>query len=278
MGLIRGKSYRRVPMYMLIALVVGAVLIFWRTEQRNDHRTTGYEKVAELPAPFVLSTQKAAERFGLPWELLAAIDQVKVERNLIAQYSNSDDVVKQAARLAPGTGKSRLKDIIKGLGYTEELNQQILERAELLQTHSILLSGAYSFPYKKSYYFQDTWGAEREGGKRRHEGTDIFAPEGVPIYSVSDGKVEKLGWNRLGGERVGIRGPDTIYYYYAHMVKINAKLQVGEEIARGTLLGFTGHTGDAIFTPDHLHFGMETAEGKWINPYNLLRYWEKNPK
>ena len=105
-------------------------------------------------------------------------------------------------------------------------------------------------------------------------GTDIFAVEGTPIYSVSEGKVEKLGWNRLGGERVGVRGKDGIYYYYAHMSRINPALKAGLTVTAGSLLGFTGHSGDAISTPDHLHFGMQLPNGAWINPYNFLRYWE----
>lgn len=52
--------------------------------------------------------------------------------------------------------------------------------------------------------FADSWMQSRNfGGERGHEGCDIMASvneRGIyPIYSVSDGVVENVGWLRLGG-------------------------------------------------------------------------------
>src|SRR3712207_7881731 len=49
------------------------------------------------------------------------------------------------------------------------------------------------FPYTtlfRSDSYEDTWGDARGSG-RTHEGTDMFAPEGTPIYSVTDGRSEE---------------------------------------------------------------------------------------
>ena len=43
----------------------------------------------------------------------------------------------------------------------------------------------------------DTWHAPR-GTDRVHEGQDIFAPKGTPIYSATEGYVYNVGENRLG--------------------------------------------------------------------------------
>jgi hypothetical protein len=53
--------------------------------------------------------------------------------------------------------------------------------------------------------------------------------KGHRFFSVCDGTVEKLGWNRLGGERVGVRGKDGHYYYYAHLDKINQELYIDKK-------------------------------------------------
>ena len=57
--------------------------------------------------------------------------------------------------------------------------------------------------------FANSWRQSRTfGGDRFHEGCDIMASvnqRGIyPIYSVSDGVVENIGWLRLGGYRIGI--------------------------------------------------------------------------
>ena len=50
-----------------------------------------------------------------------------------------------------------------------------------------------------------------------HEGTDIFAPYGTPVLSACYGYVDLIGWNRLGGWRIGLRAVDNHYFYYAHL-------------------------------------------------------------
>lgn len=143
-----------------------------------------------------------------------------------------------------------------------------------LNQYSIYDPRKFGFPLKPTYSYVDTYGADREGGKRFHQGTDLFAKKGTLIYNVCPGRVEKLGWNRLGGERVGVRGDDGNYYYYAHLDAINPQLVVGQKIKTGDLIGKMGNTGDAVSTPDHLHFGIELPNGDWLNPYPFLKVWE----
>ena len=52
--------------------------------------------------------------------------------------------------------------------------------------------------------FENSWMQSRTfGGDRGHEGCDIMASENVrgiyPVYSMTDGVVENIGWLRLGG-------------------------------------------------------------------------------
>ncbi len=144
----------------------------------------------------------------------------------------------------------------------------------LFDKYSVYTPGKYLFPLAQTCYYIDTYGADREGGLRSHQGTDLFDKKGTPIFSVCQGTVEKLGWNRLGGERVGVRGKDGNYYYYAHLETINQDLFISKEINKGELIGTMGNTGDAITTPVHLHFGIELLNGEWLNPYPLLKVWE----
>jgi len=161
-----------------------------------------------------------------------------------------------------------------------ELNSEEFKQVKycrhLLDQYLFFTPGEYQFPLQESSHYTDTYGADTEGGQRKHEGTDVFNQKGTLIFSVCNGTLERIGWNRLGGERVGVRGQDGNYYYYAHLDTVNEALVVGNSISKGELIGTMGNTGDAITTPDHLHFGIELPNGKWINPYSWLKVWEYN--
>jgi murein DD-endopeptidase MepM/ murein hydrolase activator NlpD len=114
----------------------------------------------------------------------------------------------------------------------------------------------------------NTWQAPR-GGNRRHEGQDIFAKRGTPIYSATRGYVFKIGENNLGGQTVSVIGAGGRVYYYAHLDSYADGLAEGDFVTPQTKLGSVGTTGNAQGTPPHLHFGVYTTSGA-INPLPLL--------
>src|SRR5204863_5475133 len=114
----------------------------------------------------------------------------------------------------------------------------------------------------------DTWHAPRGTG-RLHEGQDIFAPRGTPIFSATNGYVFKVGENNLGGQTVSVIGSGGRIYYYAHLDRYASGLEVGNRVTPRTVLGYVGTTGNAQGTPPHLHFGIYTSNGA-INPLPLL--------
>ena len=112
----------------------------------------------------------------------------------------------------------------------------------------------------------DTWAAARPAG-RLHEGQDIMAPRGVRVYSATYGEVERIGYYEDGGNFVMVAA-DGRRYYYAHLDKFG-EIQEGEAVTPETVLGYVGNTGNAVYTPPHLHFGIYTSAGP-INPLPLL--------
>jgi hypothetical protein len=115
----------------------------------------------------------------------------------------------------------------------------------------------------------DTWGAARSNG-RHHEGIDIMAPEGTPIHAVASGTVVQGFSNSLGGNVVRIQGDDGRFYYYAHLMDGSTKVQLGQHVQAGQVIGGVGHTGDAQGTPNHLHLQVR-ENGQWVNPYDFLQ-------
>jgi murein DD-endopeptidase MepM/ murein hydrolase activator NlpD len=114
----------------------------------------------------------------------------------------------------------------------------------------------------------NTWHAPRDR-RRLHEGQDIFAPKGTPVYSSTDGIVVRLGDAGIGGNAVSVLGRGGRIYYYAHLSRFADGLRVGEIVTPETLLGNVGNTGNARTTPPHLHFGVYGPNGA-MNPLPLL--------
>ena len=125
----------------------------------------------------------------------------------------------------------------------------------------------------------DTFTQARAGGARVHDAIDIMAPEMTPVYAAAPGTVEKLFYsNGGGGISAYIRSDDKRWtYYYAHLNSYAPGLAEGQHLARGSAVGFVGHTGNASADGPHLHMAINQMQPgeKWyngtpINPYPLL--------
>lgn len=140
--------------------------------------------------------------------------------------------------------------------------------------------GTYT-PFTDNYADARSWSP---GGPapRTHEGVDVFAAEGTPVYAAATGTILNVGWNEYGGYRLTVRVDAKTAFYYAHLSKYSRPFAIGGAIAKGQLIGYVGSTGygpegtKGLFAP-HLHFGIyDTSASPWttINPHPYLTWWE----
>jgi murein DD-endopeptidase MepM/ murein hydrolase activator NlpD len=131
----------------------------------------------------------------------------------------------------------------------------------------IVKEPVYFFPVanKSNAAVQSLWGAARDGGRRSHEGIDIFAPRGTPVLAATAGRISSTGNKGLGGKQVWLRDSKRgNSLYYAHLDSIIAR--PGMRVKAGDTLGLVGNTGNARTTPPHLHFGVYQAYGGAQDP------------
>jgi len=129
----------------------------------------------------------------------------------------------------------------------------------------------YQFPVAggKNTNIQSFWGANRDGGRRSHEGIDIFAARGTPVVAVTDGYVTSTGDRGLGGKQVWLRDQKRSQtLYYAHLDSIAKEGR--RNVKAGDTLGFVGNTGNARTTPPHLHFGIYKGYRGAIDPLHFV--------
>jgi murein DD-endopeptidase MepM/ murein hydrolase activator NlpD len=99
------------------------------------------------------------------------------------------------------------------------------------------------------------------GGRRSHNGVDLAAPAGTPIYATADGYVSKAEWFSSYGKYVSIEHGADLQTRFAHMSDI--AVTSGTRVKKGQLIGYVGSTGRS--TGPHLHYEVRIA-GKPVNP------------
>lgn len=224
-------------------------------------------------------TEEVAETF------LEAVDSdIRQYSELLTMYFATDNMVTDVKLLQQDISfvkKYHLQEF-------EEISQYVYTLWNDLKLFPV---GTVSGNPDATVAFDNSWMQSRTfGGDRGHEGTDIMASvneRGIyPIYSISDGVVENIGWLRLGGYRIGIRSDSGAYFYYAHMAEYAKEFSIGERVEAGTFLGFMGDTGysDVPGTTGnfdvHLHLGiyLNNQEGNEfsVNSYPMLCYLKKH--
>ena len=117
-------------------------------------------------------------------------------------------------------------------------------------------------------WLTDGFGSRKDpfhGETAFHNGLDIAADKGAPIYAAASGVVQSAGWSGDYGNLVVISHEFGLTTRYAHMSKI--EVRAGERVERGQVVGFIGATGRA--SGPHLHYEV-WANGQPLNPLKFL--------
>lgn len=218
------------------------------------------------------TSEEAPERVIQRLTTLSALSNTDDDR-IRRAHRDRERLAEQQAKLA--RAKKRAFAAEKNLAdERKELNAALLEAARAQDQRgddrasraSTRNGGAC--PVGDPVQISDTWGASRSGG-RAHEGTDMLAPMGTPIYAVEDGTVSRAGTDGLGGVVIILKGESGDSYYYAHnrenLVGGGATVKAGQHIAN------VGMSGNAQGTVPHLHFERWPGGGEPVNPYPFVQ-------
>ena len=104
------------------------------------------------------------------------------------------------------------------------------------------------------------------GEYKMHNGIDMAAPEGTPIYAAKGGQVSIAAYSASAGNYVQINHGAGNRSVYMHMTGYTVK--PGQYVAQGQLIGYVGNTGAS--KGNHLHFGI-SLNGSYVNPVGYIR-------
>lgn len=166
----------------------------------------------------------------------------------------SDSAIESARISLLGAMTGALKDVtLWGLGISDKPRGIISE------------SG---FPIDKEYRISSNFGNRFHPiyeENRNHNGIDIAARIGTPIYPIMAGRVVSVGEGKSNGKYLYIKHSGGYESRYLHCSEIHVSRS--EKVDRGDLIAEVGDTGDA--TGPHLHLEI-LKDGIHINPSDFF--------
>jgi murein DD-endopeptidase MepM/ murein hydrolase activator NlpD len=138
-------------------------------------------------------------------------------------------------------------------GYKFRIGSVVSGKAETTQD-SLFGFYRYRFPVAAKHGYGDGYGAGRG-----HQGQDVFAKCGSPLYAARGGRVQ---WNKTHSAAghylvIDLKG-SKVDHMYAHLVRPSS-LRKGARVRTGQRIGSVGDSGNA--SGCHLHFEIWSAPG-----------------
>lgn len=104
------------------------------------------------------------------------------------------------------------------------------------------------------------------GIQKFHNGIDLAAPSGTPIYAAYDGDVVAADYSSSMGNYIMINHGNGLYTIYMHCSALY--VSKGNSIYKGQNIAAVGSTGRS--TGPHLHFSVR-LNGNYVSPWNYLQ-------
>jgi len=91
--------------------------------------------------------------------------------------------------------------------------------------------------------------------RSQHNGVDLAAPSGTPVYATADGLVGMAQWFSSYGNYVQLEHGGELQTRYGHLTSYT--VHPGDMVQKGDLIGYVGSTGRS--TGPHLHYEVRVA-------------------
>lgn len=106
-----------------------------------------------------------------------------------------------------------------------------------------------------------------ETHKSGHNGLDLKAPKGTPVYAIASGIVKATGVGAISGNYVTLLHEDGhVQSFYGHLDSIST--QQGQKVTKSSVIGKVGDSGSAFQRGSHLHFEIK-IDGRLIDPMSV---------
>lgn len=265
----RGVVQSVAGLVLVLVLILGWVLV--------DYTRTSLDR-NELQN---LRTQNRTQETELR-KLSASLESLREEMVVLAQNDAKVRVMAQLSRpksdVLAGIGgppesdattdfasvQKQIDQIVQAIDLRRESQEEI--QAFLSDQRSLLASKPKGWPSRG--WMTSGFGMRRSpfsGKPKMHQGLDIAASIGTPVYATADGIVSQSETVAGYGKLVVIEHGYGYKTYYGHNSKLNVK--VGQKVRRGDRIASVGNSGSS--TGAHLHYEVR-LNGVPLNPRKYL--------
>lgn len=269
----------RLLLSLVIAVAANMLLTTWfdtpkmaKIRRENRHLVAQYGILQDriLSAEQMLKDVKHRDQYV--YRPLLGVDTLDIPQ-VYAEYNDS-----KYADLPDGEygdaiieGWKSIDKLTRELYYASLALDTTQDLAENKEAFSTVIPAIWPIDRTKLNYVSSLYGMRqhpRYGYWRMHEGVDLSAPKGTPVYATGNAVVLRSGWRPGYGELIELNHGFGYKTRYGHLSK--RYVQAGDSVTRGQVIGEVGNTG--ISSGAHLHYEVRFRD----NTVNPIHYFNKD--
>ena len=237
----------------------------------SDQRMLG--QIRENAEQVLLAKESLTEQKAMLEE--KKVEQAAAQEALEHKRAESDQAISEliASRQDLVEEQERIQDDMDALEKEIAAREEELNRQQQQNNYvPVVTEAGFLFPVSLNGYqcMTSPYGYRVHpisGVTRLHNGVDLAAVTGTPIFASKSGVVTTacIGWGNGYGNHVVINHGDGFSTLYAHQSALN--VYEGQIASQGDVIGYVGSTGNS--TGPHLHFTV-FENGETINPMSCI--------
>ncbi|OON90927.1 MAG: hypothetical protein ATN34_05305 [Epulopiscium sp. Nele67-Bin002] len=239
-------------------------------EVRSTQDETNIYQITSGPVLSVnITTKDVVLKQEIPKEIEYVANSAMYEDETKVVQEGQDGLKEMVVQIEAADGVEISRELLQEYVVVEVKNQIIeygtkapIVNTQLAPQTTQTQSTTFAHPLNGVGYISSSYGS-RWGSF--HNGIDIAAGAGTPIYAAAAGTVTYSGYMGTYGYLVIIDHGNGYETYYAHASALYAK--VGQYVTQGQSIAAVGSTGNS--TGNHLHFEIR-ENGQCINPYSYI--------
>lgn len=276
------KGYRialRLLIALLIAVVSNILVSIWfdtpkmmSIRRENQFLKTQYSLLQDKIRSAETTLSDIKHRDQYVYRPLLGIDTLDIPQ-VYAEYNDSKYASIPEGEYADliEEGWRSLDRLTREIYYASRSLDDTQDLAENKEEFSTVIPAIWPIDRTKLKNVSSLYGMRkhpRYGYWKMHEGVDLSAPKGTPVYATGNAVVTRSSWQPGYGQLIELNHGFGYKTRYGHLSK--RYVSPGDSVTRGQVIGEVGNTG--VSSGSHLHYEVRFRD-KTINP---IHYFNKD--